>query len=221
MYLNNKGLSPGVKVVSMVPVASELTYATYLIYRSYQEIAMSRIAIAPTIATAPAASQPLLEGVQRKLGSVPNLFRLIGNSAAGLEGYLGLSGALAKGAIRGATADRIALAIGTINGCDYCLAAHTFLGRRAGLSEAEVAANRDGGSLDAQADAAVRFAVAVSRNRGKVSDAELAAVRAAGYSDAAVVEIVQHVALNVMTNYMNSLADTEIDFPVAPVAAAA
>jgi uncharacterized peroxidase-related enzyme len=182
---------------------------------------MSRIATPASIDTAPAASRPLLEAVNRQLGVVPNLFRLVANSPAALEGYLGMSGALAKGTLPAQTRERIALAVAQINGCGYCLAAHTYLGKNlAKLSDAEVAANRRGVSHDPKADAAVRFAAAVARERGHVGDAEVQAVRSAGYDDAQIIEIVQHVALNTWTNYINEVARTEIDFPAAEALAA-
>jgi len=181
---------------------------------------MSRIPTPATAADAPAAAQPLLNAVQKQLGSVPNLFRLVANSPAALEGYLGLHGALAKGSLDPRTRERIALAVAEINGCDYCLAAHSYIGRNmAKLDEAEIAANRAGGSNDPRADAAVRFAAAVTRSRGHVPDADLAAVRLAGYSDAQIVEIVLHVALNTLTNYVNEVGGTEIDFPAVRRAA--
>ena len=109
-----------------------------------------------------------------------------------------------------------------MNGCDYCLAAHSFLGKRvARLDEAEIAANRDGRSNDPKADAAVRFAVAVARQRGQVEPDALAAVRAAGHGDAEIVEIVAHVALNTLTNYLNEVFDTDVDFPAVPARKAA
>jgi uncharacterized peroxidase-related enzyme len=183
---------------------------------------MSRLSIPATIDAAPAASRPLLEAVRAQLGSVPNLFRLAANSPAALEGYVSMLGALGKGALPAATRERIALAVAEVNGCGYCLSAHSYLGRTlARLDEAEIAANRAGGSNDAKAAAAVRFAVAVARNRGRVRAEELAAVRAAGYDDAQVIEIVQHVALNTWTNYVNEVAATDIDFPVAPALRAA
>ncbi|MBK9033803.1 MAG: carboxymuconolactone decarboxylase family protein [Myxococcales bacterium] len=179
---------------------------------------MSRIAIPATIADVPAAARPQLEGVQRQLGSVPNLFRLVATSPAALAGYLGLAGALGQGALDARTRERIAVAIAETNGCTYCLSAHSYLGaHRAQLDLAELAANRDGGSSDPVAAAAVRFAVQVARARGHVRDADLAAVRAAGYDDAQVLEIVLHVALNTLTNYVNSVADTDVDFPVVAV----
>ena len=175
---------------------------------------MSRIPTPSSIEASPAASQPLLQAVNKQLGSVPNLFRLAGTSPAALEGYLAMSGALAKGALSAPTRERIALAVAEINGCNYCLAAHTYLGKNlARLDDAEIAANRAGGSNDAKADAAVRFAAQVARARGHVGEPALDAVRAAGYSDAQVIEIVMHVALNTWTNYLNEVAATDIDFP--------
>ena len=175
---------------------------------------MSRITTPSSIANSPAASQALLEAVNKQLGSVPNLFRVAGNSPAALEGYLGMSGALAKGALPAQTRERIALAVAEVNGCNYCLAAHTYLGKNlAKLDDAEIAANRAGTSHDAKADAAVRFAVLVTRARGHVDAGAVQAVRAAGYPDAQIVEIVMHVALNTWTNYLNEVAATEIDFP--------
>ena len=175
---------------------------------------MSRINIPATVDTAPAAAQPLLSGVKAKLGSVPNLFRLLAVSPAALEGYLGLSGALGKGSLDARTRERIALAVAEFNGCGYCTSAHAFIGKNmAGLSDAEIAANRNGGSTDDRAAAAVRFAVKVVETRGQVSDADVASIRLAGYSDAEVVEIVLHVALNTLTNYVNEVAETTIDFP--------
>lgn len=183
---------------------------------------MSRIPTPATIADAPAKAQPLLEAVKKQLGVVPNMFRLISTSPQALEGYLGLSGALGKGALPAPTRERIALAVAEVNGCDYCLSAHTYLGRNlAHLDDAEITANRSGASNDPKADAAVRFAVKVARARGHVAEADLAAVRLAGYSDAQVVEIVQHVALNTWTNYINEVFKTDIDFPVVTARKAA
>ncbi|MBQ0943035.1 carboxymuconolactone decarboxylase family protein [Ideonella sp. 4Y16] len=182
---------------------------------------MSRLTTPASIDAAPAPARPLLNAVNQQLGSVPNLFRVVANSPAALEGYLGLSGALAKGSLPAPTRERIALAVAQINDCGYCLSAHSYLGKHlAQLGEAEIAANRHGRSLDPKAEAAVRFATQVMHARGHVSDAEVQAVRLAGYDDAQIVEIVQHVALNTWTNYLNSVAQTEIDFPVAQALAA-
>ena len=177
---------------------------------------MSSIPTPATIDAAPTASRPLLESVRKQLGTVPNLFRLVATSPAALEGYLGMHGALGKGALPAPTRERIALAVADINGCNYCLAAHTYLARNlAKLDDGEIAANRAGGSGDARADAAVHFAAKVARERGHIRPEDLAAVRAAGYDDAQIIEIVQHVALNTWTNYVNEVAQTDIDFPMA------
>lgn len=182
---------------------------------------MSRIPTPASIEAAPVAARPLLEAVHKQLGVVPNLFRLVANSPAALEGYLGMSAALAKGRLPAQTRERIALAVAQINGCGYCLSAHTYLGKNlAKLDDAEIVANRRGGSHDPKADAAVRFAARLVRERGHVADADVAAVRMAGYDDAQIVEIVQHVALNTWTNYLNEVAGTEIDFPAVQSLAA-
>lgn len=176
---------------------------------------MSRLPIPAAVADAPAASRPLLEAVNEQLGVVPNLFRLVSNSPAALEGYLGLSGALTKGTLPAQTRERIALAVAEINGCDYCLSAHTHLAKTlAKLDDAEITANRMGTSSDPKAAAAVRFAAEVVRERGHVNDEAVRAVKLAGHDDAQVIEIVLHVALNTWTNYVNSVAATDIDFPV-------
>lgn len=174
---------------------------------------MSRLPI-PSKENAPTASQPLLDAVHKSLGSVPNLFRLISLSPAALEGFLGLHGALNK-ALDVKTRERIALAVAEVNGCDYCLSAHSYLGLNlAKLDQQEIDLNRRGRSGDARADEAVRFAAKVAQTRGRVDGADLAALRGAGYNDANIVEIVALVAVNVLTNFVNNVADTDIDFPV-------
>lgn len=183
---------------------------------------MSRIPTPATVADAPEKARPLLEAVNAQLGVVPNMFRLIATSPAALEGYLGMSGALGKGALPAATRERIALAVAEVNGCDYCLSAHTYLGKNlAKLDDAEITANRSGASNDPKADAAVRFAAQLAKSRGHIAEADLAAVKLAGYTDAQLIEIVQHVALNTWTNYVNEVFKTEIDFPVVEARKAA
>jgi len=183
---------------------------------------MSRIPIPATIEAAPAASRAMLAAVKQQPGVAPNLFRMVGNSPAALEGYLGMFGALGKGALPAPTRERIALAVAEINACGYCLSAHTYLGKNlAKLDDAEMAANRSGASNDPKADAAVRFAAKVVRERGHISQRDFDAVKAAGYDDAQIIEIVQHVALNTWTNYINAIAETEIDFPVVAARKAA
>jgi len=179
---------------------------------------MSRSHIPASIEGALPASQVMLQDVKKRLGVVPNLFRLVSQSPSALEGYLGLMGALGKGELPAQTRERIALAVGQVNGCQYCLSAHTYLATNvARLDAAEIAANRRGQSQDTQANAAVGFATKVARERGRVGEEDLRTVREAGYTDAQILEIIQHVALNVWTNYVNNVFDTDIDFPKVEV----
>ncbi|MFZ2108324.1 MAG: carboxymuconolactone decarboxylase family protein [Roseiarcus sp.] len=181
---------------------------------------MSRIVI-PVREAVPAASQPMLAAVEKQLGVVPNLFRLVALSPAALQGYLGSSGALSK-ALDVRTRERIALAVAQVNGCDYCLSAHSYLGLNlAKIDEAEIALNRKGASSDAKANVAVAFAAKITQARGKVSDADLQAVKDAGFTDAQIVEIVAIVAENVFTNLLNIVAQTEIDFRIVRASEAA
>lgn len=178
---------------------------------------MSRIAI-PSLDDAPEASRPALDAVRKQLGVVPNLFRLVASSPAALAAFTGFNGALAR-TLDVKTRERIALAVAQVNGCDYCLSAHSYLGLNlARISPEEIALNRKGGSSDPKADAAVRFAVRVTQARGHVADADIAAVREAGFTDGQLVEIVALVAENSFTNYLNEVARTEIDFPVVRAA---
>ena len=182
---------------------------------------MSRFPIPATIADAPAASQPLLEAVKQQLGVVPNLFRLVSLSPAALEGMLGFNGALGK-TLEVKTRNRIALATAEVNNCDYCMSAHSYLGANlAKLDDNEMALNRTGHSGDAKADAALVFAAKVAQTRGKVTGADIDAVKRAGFSDAQVIEIIANVAFNVLTNFINNVAETDIDFPVVSVRRAA
>jgi uncharacterized peroxidase-related enzyme len=168
---------------------------------------MTRIA-ALTIDQASPAAQTLLQGTKAKLGMVPNLFSTLAHSPAALAGYLQLNTALQDGALSATEREVISLATAQFNRCGYCLSAHTLMGKGAGLSADAIAQARLG-----QGDAVALFARQVLQARGQISDAELAAARAAGLSDAKIVDIVAAVALNVLTNYFNNVAATEIDFP--------
>lgn len=174
---------------------------------------MSRIAI-PALDDSPEGSKATLDAVNKQLGVVPNLFRLIGNSPTVLNGFTSFQSATSK-TLDVKTRERIALAVAQVNGCGYCLSAHTYLGTNlAKISPEEIALNRKGKSGDAKANAAVAFAYKVAQERGHVSDSDISAVRAAGYTDAQLVEIVALVAENSFTNYLNEVAKTDIDFPV-------
>jgi uncharacterized peroxidase-related enzyme len=174
---------------------------------------MSRLAI-PSRDEAPVASLPMLDAVFAQLGTVPNLFFLIGLSPSALEGFSAFSGALKK-TLDVKTRERIALAVAQVNGCEYCLSAHSyFAANLAKLSPEEIVQNRNGRSEDRKAHAAVSFAAKVTHARGRVTDGDIAAVHAAGYDRAQVVEIFAIVAENCFTNFLNEVAKTDIDFPV-------
>jgi len=174
---------------------------------------MSRIPI-PAVDDAPEASKGFLAAADARLGMVPNLYRIVANSPAALEALTLFYGALDKGELEALTRERIAFAVAEVNGCDYCLSAQTFRVREAQLlDDIEITANRNGASCDIRADAAVRFAAKLAQGRGEVSDADFAAVKAAGYSNAEVVEIIAHVAVNVFAGTANKALETDIDFP--------
>jgi uncharacterized peroxidase-related enzyme len=176
------------------------------------EDAMSRL---PAIRTeeAPGKAKQLLEGVQAKLGITPNMMRVMANSPAVLQGYLGFSAALASGALDPKLREELALEVAEQNACGYCLSAHTALGKMAGLTEAELEGAREGRSDSAKTRAALEFARTVVAKQGRTNDADVETVRRAGFSDGEIAEIIAHVALNVFTNYFNNTADVEIDFP--------
>jgi uncharacterized peroxidase-related enzyme len=153
------------------------------------------------------------DAIQKQLGVVPNMMRTMAQSPSVLDGYLGLSGALRRGLLPAALQEQIALTVAEINECDYCLSAHTALGRRAGLSDDQLAASREAHDADTKVAAALQFARAVIERRGGVSDQELARVQAAGFTEGEITEIIGHVALNAFTNYLNRAALTDIDFP--------
>lgn len=175
-------------------------------------------AINPAVATGKAKS--LLDAVQATLGVTPNMARTMANSPAVLEAYLGFSGGLAKGELSPQLREQIALVVAEANACGYCLAVHSALGKSAGLADAAILESRRGGADDPRTAAALEFSARIVRERGRVTDADLAALRRAGCTDGAIAEIVAHVALNVFTNYFNHVAGTDVDFPAAPDLAA-
>jgi len=173
---------------------------------------MSRVAIIDP-QTASGETRELLDAVQAGLGAVPNFIRALANSPAALSAFLGLHGIAGAGFLDPQTRERIALAVAEQNACQYCVSAHTAIGRKAGLDNDEILANRAGRSSDAKAEAALTFARALVENTGQVSKAEFDAVRAAGHSDGEIIEIITHVAMNIFTNILGKATQVEIDFP--------
>ena len=173
---------------------------------------MSRINVV-THETADPDQKELLDAIQGKLGMVPNFLSILAHSPDALKAFLGLHGITETGRLDPQTGERIALAIAQGNACEYCLSAHTAIGRKAGLSGAEIDANRAGTSQDVKAAAAVAFARALNTHLGEVTQAEFDAVRAAGYGDAEIVEIITHVGMNILTNLIGNAIRVDIDFP--------
>lgn len=165
---------------------------------------------------APTETQKLLDGVEKKLGIVPNLIATMAQSTALAKAYLGFSQALSGGVISPKLREQIALVVGQTNQCDYCLAAHSAIGSSVGLSSDQVRDARLGSSPDSRTDAALKFARRIVKAQGFVSDEDLAEIRNADFGEAEIVEIIGHVALNMFTNYFNHVAETEVDFPSAP-----
>jgi len=174
---------------------------------------MSRIpAVDP--ASAQGKIKDMLAAVNKSLGITPNLFRVTAQSATALEGLLGLNGALAGGALGPKTREAIALAVSQANSCDYCLSAHTMLGKGAGLTDTDIMLARQGSAKDAKTAAIVEFARSLVNSRGNATEAEVAALRKAGQGNGEIVEVIANVVLDIFTNYVNKVAATDIDFPV-------
>jgi uncharacterized peroxidase-related enzyme len=165
--------------------------------------------------TATGNAKELLDGIQAKVGMTPNLYRIMANSPAALGGLMDFGGALAKGSLSAKLREQIALVVAETNGCDYCLAAHSAVGKSLGLSKEALLDSRRGSAADTKTRAALAFAGALVENRGHVADEDLQHVRDGGYDDGAIVEIIATVALNTFTNYFNHVAETPVDFPEA------
>ena len=168
-----------------------------------------------SVQSLPAASRVLLAKAVERFGVMPNLYRIVATSPAALEALIAFYDALDKGELDPLTRERIALAVAEVNGCDYCLSAQTFRVRqRRLLDDVEITANRNGASNDIRANVAVRLAAKLARGHGKVTDADFAAAKDAAYSDAEIVEIIAHVAVNIFAGTANSALQTDIDFPL-------
>ncbi len=160
-------------------------------------------------------AKALLDGVQKKLGVTPNMMRVMASNPSVLGAYLGFAGALGGGQLGAKLHEQIALAVAQANGCDYCLAAHSLLGKGAGLNDADIATARTGASLDPRTAAVLTLARRLVQTRGRATATDIAQARAASVNDAEILEVIASVALNIFTNYLNLTADTDIDFPPA------
>lgn len=170
---------------------------------------------------ADARTTATLRAVEKKLGVLPNIFTTFAQSPAALNGYVQLGECLAGGRLTARQREQIALAIAQENACQYCLSAHAAIGQNVGLSDEDIGRARIGGATDAMDNLITLFALKVARLSGDIGDVDLAAVRHEGLDDGLVVEIIANVAINVMTNYLNKVAGTEIDFPIVELQTAA
>lgn len=173
---------------------------------------MSRINVIENT-TANDEQRELLEAINQQMGMVPNFLKVLANSPAALRAFLGLHAIAGEGSLDAKTRERIALAVAQENECQYCVSAHTALGRKAGLKGAEIEANRAGTSQDAKAAVAVKFARALIEHKGEITTAELLEVRNTGYSESDIVEIITHVGMNILTNIIGKASRVDIDFP--------
>ncbi|MFB1489154.1 MULTISPECIES: carboxymuconolactone decarboxylase family protein [unclassified Thiocapsa] len=173
---------------------------------------MARIKIV-TAESANPEQQALYQAIHAQFGMVPNFLKVFANSPAALKAYLGLHGIGGEGSLDPRTRERIALALAQQNSCEYCLSAHTAIGRKAGLDGAEIAANRAGTSRDEKAAVAVRFARSLVAHMGEVTTEELMDMRNAGYSESDIVEVITHVGMNILTNLLGKAGRVDIDFP--------
>lgn len=171
--------------------------------------------------TATGQQKELFGQIQGAFGVVPNMFKTIGNSPAALQAMFGFFGALGKGKIGAKLGEQIAVLVADINRCEYCLAAHTALGQSAGLSAETMAQAQAGKSADAKTQAALDFAAKLVKRRAQVTQQDVQDVRAAGFSDEEIAEILAHVALNIFTNYTNVAFDVPVDFPKVALRATA
>ena len=151
--------------------------------------------------------------IEKQLGVVPNFLKVFANSPAALKAFLGLHTIANEGDLDAKTKERIALGLAEQNACEYCVSAHTAIGKSVGLTGDEMEANRSGGSQDAKAGVAVKFARSLAENNGEVNTAELLEIRNLGYSDAEIVEIITHVGMNILTKILSKASRVEIDFP--------
>jgi uncharacterized peroxidase-related enzyme len=158
-------------------------------------------------------TKQMFDEMQAKFGMVPNLFRVLGNAPAALEAYVNFSRALSSGILDTKVQEQIGLAVADCNVCDYCLSAHMFIGNRVGLTREEIADAIRARAADPKTDAILKLARGIIIQRGELSDSDLQHARDAGVMDAAIVEVVANVVLNIFMNYLDHVARTAVDFP--------
>jgi len=173
---------------------------------------MSRIHVVE-LSTATPEQKVLLDAIQKQLGMVPNFLKVFANSTVALQAFLGLHGVASAGRLDPLDRERIALTLAQQNGCEYCVSAHTAIGRKTGLSDDEMAAAREGTSDDPTSAAILKFARNLMAKHGAVSQLDITELRSAGVDDAQIVEVITHVGMNFLTNILGKASLVEIDFP--------
>jgi uncharacterized peroxidase-related enzyme len=163
-------------------------------------------------ATSSPESRAVLDQIQASVGTTSNMFKAVAHSPAALKSLWGSFAALSQGALDARLAQKIAVAVAERNACEYCLVKHMAMGRKAGATADDMLAARQGEAGDAKTAAALRFALKLVNERGQVSDADVWALRNAGFVDAELVEIVAHVALNLFANYVNVAFAVPLEF---------
>jgi uncharacterized peroxidase-related enzyme len=159
-------------------------------------------------------TKELFNTITSKFGVVSNMMKTMGNSPAILEGFLNYYGALSSGTLDAKTGELISLAVAENNGCHYCLAAHTFVGKNFMKLDAKTINDaRRGHSEDTKTNAILKFTLALVNKKGRVTDEDLATMKTAGVTEGEITEIIAHITFNIFTNYFNITANTEIDFP--------
>lgn len=155
-----------------------------------------------------------LDAVKQQLGVVPNIFKLMAQAPNVLTGYLAFNSSLGNGTLSTQEREQIALAVSGFNKCTYCASAHTAIAQKAGLKTEETTLNLKGKASSPKIEALLKFTSEVVKTKGNVSDSDMQNLRAAGYSDTQIVEIVAAIAGTIFTNYFNHVAGTEVDFPL-------
>lgn len=173
---------------------------------------MSVVPLVQPESTDPAVREQL-DQVRAAFGTVPAMFRAVAHSPAALTSMWAAFGAYGSGALGPALSEQIAVAVADRNGCEYCLAAHTALGRRAGVSREAMAQAQAGQSDDPRVAALLRFALALVEDRGHVAPEQVEELRVHGWGDEEIVEAIGQVALNLFTNYVNVALGVPVDFP--------
>jgi len=152
--------------------------------------------------------------IRSKIGKVPNLYRVAANRPAVLRALLSANDSLSEGGFNAHIREAIALAVAGRNGCDYCASAHSAIAKGLKVSPDTIGQYLEGRAEDERLQAILTLALAIVDRRGRLADRELDAARTAGLSEADIVETVGNVVLNIFTNYLNHVADTDVDFPV-------